>query len=527
MAKTTKELERVWIYDTTLRDGSQGEGVSLSLGDKILIAKKLDEVGIDYIEGGYPLSNPKDEAFFVEARKIQFKHAKIAAFGMTRRKGVKVEDDTCIQALLASKAPVLTIVGKSDDYQVKKVLGVTQTENLEMVADSVSFCKRKGREVIFDAEHFFDGYKHNADYAIQVLLKAADAGASGVCLCDTNGGCLPEEIYDIVKTVREKLGSAVVVGFHAHNDSNLAVANTLEAVRAGARAVQGTINGIGERCGNADLTSIIPNLALKMNYEVLANPDCLKKMTEISRYVYEVANLNLHENQPFVGSAAFAHKGGMHVHAILKDTSTYEHIDPSAVGNTRKVLVSELSGASNVLAKSGLNQIADKAIVKKILTQVQNLENEGYQFEAADASFHLLVLQALGKYRKFFALDHYRIVIYRMNGQHLSTEAIVKLNIGDHVEHHVADGDGPVNALDAALRKALLPYFPKIAQMSLVDYKVRVINSRAGTAAKVRVIIESADKNEHWGTIGVSENIVDASWQALVDSIEYKLLKEE
>jgi 2-isopropylmalate synthase len=525
MAKTIKNQDRVWVYDTTLRDGTQGAGFSLSLSDKILIAKKLDEVGIDYIEGGYPLSNPKDEAFFAEVQKIKFKHAKVAAFGMTRRRGVKVEDDTCIQALLASKAPVITIVGKSDVFQVKKVLAVTQAENLDMIAESIEYCTRKGREVIFDAEHFFDGYKRNPEYALETLVKAVDAGATTVGLCDTNGGCLPEEIFEIVTKVRETLAGSAIIGFHGHNDGNLAVANTLAAVRAGARAVQGTINGFGERCGNADLTSILPNLALKMNYQVLSSPDNLKKLTEVSRYVYEIANLNRCENQPFVGSSAFAHKGGMHVHAIMKDTSTYEHIDPEAVGNTRKILVSELSGASNLMAKSVLmQQLEDKKVVRKILTQVQDLENEGYQFEAADASFHLLVLKALGRHQKFFDLDHYRIVIYRKDGG-LSTEAIVKLTINGKTEHHVAEGDGPVNAIDAALRKALLPYYPKVAEMSLVDYKVRIINSRAGTAATTRVIIESADKNEHWGTIGVSENIVDASWQALVDAIEYKLLK--
>jgi len=360
-----------------------------------------------------------------------------------------------------------------------------------------------------------------------VLTAAAAAGATTLCLCDTNGGTLPEEVSEITTEVYRVLGSSVIIGFHGHNDGNVAVANSLAAVRAGARSVQGTINGIGERCGNADLTSIIPNLVLKMRFQALPASGNLKKLTELSRYVYEVANLNLRENQPFVGSSAFAHKGGMHVHAILKDTSSYEHVPPETVGNTRKVLISELSGASNVLAKSAMmQQLQDKNLVKKILTQVQDLENEGYQFEAAEGSFHLLVLKALGQYRKFFDLAHYRIEIYKTSNSHLSTEAIIKIAVDGKVEHQVADGDGPVNALDAALRKALLPYYPKIAEMTLVDYKVRVINSRAGTAAKVRVIIESADKTEHWGTIGVSENIIDASWQALTDSIEYKLLKK-
>jgi 2-isopropylmalate synthase len=524
---TTKE--RVFIYDTTLRDGTQGAGVSLSLADKLQIARKLDELGVDYIEGGYPLSNPKDEAFFVEIQKIKLQHAKIAAFGMTRRKGVKVEEDTSIQALIASKAPVVTIVGKGDEYQVKKILAVSLPENIEMVTDSIKYCKRKGREVVFDSEHFFDGFKRNPDYSLEVLKAAVDAGATTLCLCDTNGGTLPTEVFEITARVVNTFWAAngVTIAFHAHNDSNLAVANSLEAVRAGARCLQGTINGIGERCGNADLTSIMPNLALKMGYEVLGSPESLKKLTETSRYVYEIANLNPRENQPFVGAAAFAHKGGMHVHAVLKDTASYEHISPETVGNSRKILISELSGASNVKAKSAIMQIEDKALVKKILTQVQDLENEGYQFETADGSYQLLVLKALGQYRKLFDLIHYRIAIYRKDGNHLSTEAIVKLNINGQVEHQVAEGDGPVNALDAALRKALLPYYPKIADMTLTDYKVRIINSHAGTAAKTRVVIESCDKQERWGTIGVSENIVDASWQALTDSIEYMLLKEK
>ncbi len=526
MSKPKSENKKVFAYDTTLRDGTQAAGVSFSLADKLAIARKLDEFGIDYIEGGYPLSNPKDEAFFKEIRNYKLKHAKIAAFGMTRKKNTKVEDDASINALIKSKAPVTTIVGKSHTKQVKNVLSVSEDENLKMIADSVSFCRKKRREVIFDAEHFYDGYKYDPEYALKTLIVSADAGATTICLCDTNGGSLPEEIYDITKKVCETLGSSIIVGFHGHNDSNLAVANSLAAIKAGARHIQGTINGIGERCGNADLTSIIPNLALKMGYKILSNPDKLKKLTELSRFVYETANMNPKENQPFVGSSAFAHKGGMHVHAILKDTSSYEHIPPEAVGNTRRVLISELAGASNVIAKSKImQQLQDKTLVRKVLNKIQDLENEGYEFEVAEASFHLLVLEALGQRKKFFDLDHYRVVILKKSETEIATEAIVKLTINDKVEHQVAEGDGPVNALDAALRKALIEHYPQIKDMSLVDYKVRVINSQAGTAAKVRVIIESADKTERWGTIGVSENIIDASWQALIDSIEYKLLK--
>jgi len=523
-----KNRMTIAIYDTTLRDGAQAQGVSFSLEDKLLIAHKLDDLGVDYIEGGYPLSNPKDEAFFEEITQTKLEHAKLAAFGMTRRKDSSVEDDIGINVLVKSKAPVITIVGKADEFQIKKVLSASLADNLKMVADSVRYCRKRGREVIFDAEHFFDGYKRNPRTAMEIVQAAAEAGATTVCLCDTNGGSLVDEVHQIVADVCQALGNQVVIGFHGHNDSNLAVANSLAAVKAGARHVQGTINGIGERCGNADLTSIIPNLALKLGCKVLTEPSHLQKITEVSRYVYEVANLNLPENQPFVGLAAFAHKGGMHVHAILKDTKSYEHISPETVGNTRKILVSELSGASNVVAKSAImQQLQDKALVKKVLTAIEDLENQGYQFEVADASFHLLVLKILGKYKPLFDLEHYRVVILKRNQDDTSTEAIVKLTVSGHHEHQVAEGDGPVNALDAALRKALLPYFPEIGEMKLVDYKVRVINSRAGTAAKVRVIIESRDGQELWGTIGVSENIIDASWKALVDAIEYKLLKDK
>ncbi len=521
--------KRVMVYDTTLRDGTQAEGVSFSLADKIAIAKKLDEFGVDYIEGGYPLSNPKDEAFFKEMRKATLKHAKIAAFGMTRRKKISAADDTSIGALIASKAPVVTIVGKSDEFQVKKVLSVSNDENINMVVDSVKYCRSKRREVIFDAEHFYDGYKRNPKYSIKVLQAAADAGATTVALCDTNGGSLPDEVYDITRAVCDALGSSVVVGFHAHNDSELAVANTLTAVRAGASHIQGTINGIGERCGNADLTAILPNLILKMKCKALDKPEKLTRITEISRFIYDIANMNFRDNQPFVGTAAFAHKGGMHVHAIMKDTSSYEHIKPELVGNTRRILISELSGASNVLAKSNLmSKVEDKTVVRKILSQIQDLENEGFQFEAAEASFHLLVLKALGEHKNnnFFNLDYYRVVILKRSDGRISTEGIVKLMVNGKQEHHVAEGDGPVNALDGALRKALITRYPQISDMHLVDYKVRVINSQAGTAAKVRVIIKSADKDEHWGTVGVSENLIDASWQALIDAIEYKLLKK-
>ncbi len=515
---------RVEIYDTTLRDGAQGEGVSFSLQDKIAISKKLDELRVDYIEGGYPLSNAKDEAFFKEIRKINLKHSKIAAFGMTRRRGVKAEEDTCLLALQKSLAPVVTIVGKGWDMQVKEVLGVSLDENMQMVADSCRFLKKKKRDVFFDAEHFFDGYKSNPEYSLKVLQAAAEAGAIRFILCDTNGGSMVHEIEEITAEVVNSLG--IEVGIHAHNDCGLAVANSLAAVKAGAVQVQGTFNGLGERCGNADLCSVIPNLAFKFNKTVL-NKSALTKLTEASRFVYDTANINLPINQPFVGASSFTHKGGMHVHAIQKATKTYEHIEPEMVGNTRKIIVSELSGASNLLARSEkLANLKDKNIVKKVLQEVQDLENDGYQFEKADASLDLIIHKHLGKEETFFELDHYRSIILKDNSSNEAiSEATVKLRVNGKVEHRVAEGDGPVNSLDAALRQTLIPHYPKLKEMQLVDYKVRVVNSKGASAAKVCVVIESRDNESHWGTVGVSENIIDASWQALVDSFVYKLLK--
>jgi len=523
-----KKRDRVVIYDTTLRDGTQAEGVSFSLEDKILIARKLDEFGVDYIEGGYPGSNPKDDEFFRQIRKPPLREAKIAAFGMTRKKGTAVADDVGIAALVNSRADVVTIVGKADTYQIEKVLRTTPTENIKMVHDSVSYCRHRGREVIFDAEHVYDGYKHDPKATVDILTAAAEAGASTICLCDTNGGSLPDEVRQITDEIVQMFGKSIVMGFHGHNDSQAAVANTLLAVQAGARHVQGTINGIGERCGNADLTAVLPNLVLKLGYKALPGPSRLKKLTELSRYVYELANMNMPGCQPFVGAAAFAHKGGMHIDAIQKDTASYEHIAPEQVGNTRRILISELSGATSVLAKSRLiRQLGEKALVRKVLEKVEQLENAGYQFEAAEASFHLLTLKLLGKYRKSFDLDHYRVVILKRDGNAPSTEAIVKISVNSQAEHQVAEGDGPVNALDGALRKALISHYPQIGRMHLVDYKVRIVNPRAGTAAKTRVAIESSDGRQHWRTIGVSDNIIDASWEALVDAIDYKLLQNQ
>ena len=515
-------MARIFIYDTTLRDGSQGEGINFSLQDKLLLTRRLDDLGVDFIEGGYPLSNPKDAEYFREVAKIPLKHARVAAFGMTRRKDTRPEQDTCLKALLSAETPLVTIVGKTWDMQVTEVLTTSLEENVRMIGDSVAHCKSAGREVFYDAEHFFDGFRANADYAIRTLKAAQDAGASVVILCDTNGGSMPEQIADGVDRVRRELKCQV--GIHCHNDCDLAVANSLAAVQHGATQVQGTMNGFGERCGNVDLVSVIANLALKYGHEVL-QPDSLVRLTEMSRYVYELANMNYRNGQPFVGASAFAHKGGMHTHAVARNPKTYEHIDPTRVGNERRILVSELSGQSTILTKTAKYDVShDKAKMAKILGAVQDLENAGYEFEAAEASFDILVKKCLDQYRPWFERLHYRVNIEHNGG--VATEATVKVRVGDHLQHTVSEGDGPVNALDGALRKALLAIYPNLAEMLLVDYKVRVVNAKEGTAARVRVVIESRDQHDVWGTVGVSENIIEASWLALCDSFEYKLFKD-
>jgi 2-isopropylmalate synthase len=522
--------QRIEIYDTTLRDGTQGEGFNLSLQDKLSIAQKLDELGVDYVEGGFPLSNPKDEQFFRDVREMKLKHAKISAFGMTRRRGVKAEDDPGMKALLAAQTPCITIVGKTSDYQVKTVLGVTLEENLAMIADSVRLLREAGRQVVYDAEHFFDTFRANKEYAIKTLMAAQEAGASVLCLCDTNGGNMPEFIAEAVSEVRKRTSPAV--GIHTHNDAGVAIANGMAAVRAGATHVQGTINGVGERCGNMDLIPLVANLQLKYGLECL-QPGKLPWLTETSRYVYEIANYNLVPGQPYVGTSAFAHKGGMHVHAVQKDVSTYEHVSPESVGNTRKILISEMSGVSNIATKAGkkFSLENDKETLRRVLSKVQDLENAGYQFEVAEASFELLLRKEIGRHHSFFDLNHYRVVVLKNEGSDPIAEASVKLTVGGQSAHTVAEGDGPVNALDFALRKALLPHFPALKDVHLVDYKVRVINSKDETAAKVRVVIESrrasGGKYDHFGTIGVSGNIIDASWQALLDAYEYHLLHVE
>ncbi len=550
-------MARIQMYDTTLRDGSQGEGVNFSLQDKLQITARLDALGFDYIEGGYPLSNPKDAAYFQQVAEMDLKHAKICAFGMTRRRGVSADADIGMLALKDSHAPVCTVVGKTWDLHVREILRVDEAENLAMIRDSVGFLHGEGREVIYDAEHFFDGFQANPDFALQTLKAAEEAGANIVVLCDTNGGSLPERIAEFVSAAREALG--IPVGIHCHNDSDVAIANSLAAVDCGAIQVQGTINGIGERCGNADLISVVANLSLKKKHQALFEGG-VGRLTELSRYVYELANMNFRSNQPFVGSSAFAHKGGMHVHAVNRISESYEHIRPEQVGNERRVLVSELSGRSNIVAKTVKYHLdQDGELMKRILDTVQDMEAAGYQFEAAEASFDLLVKKLAGHYEPKFRRIHYRVNVETGTERSLAsgqrelagfvdeenafsvqknqgadvprsplplTEATIKLEVDGRVEHVVGDGDGPVNALDTALRKALTPAYPNLNGMHLVDYKVRVINSAEGTAARVRVVIESRDAEDVWSTVGVSENVIEASWLALVDSVEYKLFKD-
>jgi 2-isopropylmalate synthase len=531
---TTKQ--RVELYDTTLRDGTQGLGITLTLVDKINIARLLDDLGFDYIEGGYPLSNPKDVAFFEEARKIEWKHAKVCAFGMTRRKDIKPEDDVGMNALVNAGAPIITIVGKTWDLHVDEVLRVGRDENLAMIEDSVRFCSERPQvqEVFYDAEHFFDGYKANREYTLKTLDAAVTGGATRLVLCDTNGGSLPSEITEIVSAVLKHVGTGgPKLAIHVHNDGGLAVANSLAAVQAGCVQVQGTINGIGERCGNVDLITMAANLSLKYDKDIL-RPGAVGRLTELSRFVYEATGTTPVPNQPYVSDGAFAHKGGMHVHAVQRIAHSYEHVPPESIGNQRHILVSELSGASNIAADLGEKfAIADnKDVQRKVLERVQDLEHEGYQFEQAKASYELLVYEALGKRTTFWDLDHYRCTISRHSDNPAGTEATVKLMVNGKVEHHVAEGDGPVNALDGALRACLRPHFPQIDGLHLADYHVRVVNPTAESAARVRATIEFAvglndpdQETRYFTTVGVDTNVVDASWQAIADAIQYHLIE--
>jgi 2-isopropylmalate synthase len=517
------------IYDTTLRDGAQQEGISFSVDDKLKIAKKLSELGIHFIEGGWPGSNPKDTEFFRKAQDLALSQTILCAFGSTRKANITAEADPGLPFLLEAETEVITLVGKSHDLQVSRVLETSLEENLTMIAESIGFLKSKGRRVFFDAEHFFDGYKSNPDYALRVLSAAADAGAERLILCDTNGGSLPSEIATAVEAVRRRVTTPL--GIHAHNDAELAVANTLAAVEAGAVQVQGTINGYGERCGNANLSSIIPDLKLKMGIDCLSWEQ-LSRLSEVSRYVSELANLSLAPHQPYIGTSAFAHKGGLHASGISKWEESYHHIDPGLVGNWKRLLVSELSGASNIIYKAreaGLD-IPRGEEARSILEQIKLLENQGFQYEDAEASFELLVHRSQPDYHPPFQLVDFMVVVERrrrpsVRDEEILAEATVKVKVGNEVIHTAAEGNGPVNALDSALRKALVQFYPQLAQVKLSDYKVRILNESAGTESLVRVLIESTDGAQEWRTVGSSTNIIEASWLALADSLEYWLVR--
>ncbi len=524
---------KVFIYDTTLRDGSQAEEVNFSPEDKIRIARKLDEIGIDYIEGGWPSSNPTDENFFKDIKNYEFKHSKIAAFGSTHHPKLNVNTDDSFKKVLDADTDVITLVGKSWDIHVKEALKTTLDRNLEIIYDSIKAAKNKAKEVFFDAEHFFDGYKENKEYTMACIKKAYEAGSDCIVLCDTNGGCLTMEIKEIIEQVLKEFPEPEY-GIHVHNDAELAVANTIVAVNLGIRHVQGTINGYGERCGNANLCSIIPNLELKMGLKCLPEGN-LKKLTSLSRFVAEIANLSPFKRQPYVGESAFAHKGGIHVSAIMSNPRTYEHIPPEKVGNRHRVLLSDLAGKSNIIFKAkqfGLNLKKEDPIVLELLEQIKNLEMLGYEFSVAEASFELLLYKTLGKVRKYYELIGFRVLdAMQKEIEEPISEATVMVRVGGMLSHTAATGKGPVNALDNALRKALEGFYPNLKEMKLLDFKVRVLTPKdpefAGTASMVRVFIESGDQKQRWITVGVSYNIIEASWKALQDSVIYKLFKDD
>ena len=514
----------LYLYDTTLRDGTQREGLSLSVDDKVKIARRLDALGIHYIEGGWPGSNPKDAEFFRRIRQEPLRHAKVAAFGMTRRAGSACEDDRNLAALLAAETPVVTLVGKSSTLHVDRVLETTRDENLRMIGDSVGYFCGLGREVIYDAEHFFDGYRLDPDYALATLRAAAEAGATCIVLCDTNGGELPDVVEQRVRQVRSRVDTPL--GIHPHNDGGLAVANALAAVRAGCVHVQGTINGYGERCGNLDLIPLIANLQLKLGVPVLP-PEQLRRLTDLAHYVAAVANVNPDPHAPYVGASAFAHKGGIHVAAVAKLAESYQHIDPAQVGNEMRVVVSELSGRHNVRLRADALGLAAGVPETEVLQRIKQLEHAGLQFEAADGSFEMLLRRASPDYRPPFELLGFTVIVERRSdgGGDMTAQAMIQLRVNGDVMHTAAEGAGPVNALDNAVRKALLPHYPELAQVRLVDYKVRIVDEHLGTAAKPRVLLESANGTERWSTMGCSENIIEASWQALRDSLELPLLR--
>jgi len=520
--------KRIATYDTTLRDGAQAEGVSFSSAGKLALVRQLDRFGIDYIEGGYAGSNQKDMAFFRAVRKERLTHSKIVAFGSTRRARRRVQDDTYVTSLVKTGTPVVTIFGKAWRLHVRDVLRCSARENLAMISDTVGFLKDKGKEVFFDAEHFFDGYKEDPSFALSSLEAAVAAGADVVVLCDTNGGSLPDEVHRVTREVVH--GTDVPVGIHVHNDAGLAVANTLEAVRAGAQHVQGTMNGFGERCGNANLCSVIPNLQMKMGVSCVKRGQ-LPKLRELSLFVDDLVNARHDSKAPYVGLSAFGHKGGPHVNAVQKNPRSFEHVPPETVGNERRVLISELSGGSSVLLKAielGIGRRESTEGVREILGALKALESKGYAFEAADASFRILIQKVLKEHKPFFELEGFRVIVEKRGKEEpCLSEATVKVRVNKDIEQTVAEGDGPVNALDKALRKALMRFYPQIAKVFLTDFRVRILDPEEATAATTRVLIESSDGKESWGTVGVSENIIEASWEALVDSVEYKLFREE
>lgn len=523
-------MPRVELYDTTLRDGAQHEGISLSVNDKLAIARKLDELGVHYIEGGWPGSNPKDADFFARAPSLKLTNAVLAAFGSTRRAHTAVESDANIRALLDAKTPVVTIVGKSWDLHVTKVLETSLEENLAMVHDSVAYLKSQGRRVFFDAEHFFDGFKANRNYALQVVNTAAAAGAECLVLCDTNGGTLPAQIAATVRVV--KRAARTPLGIHTHDDADTAVAGALAAIQAGVVHVQGTINGYGERCGNANLLSIIANLKLKMHINCVSDEQ-LRSVTEVSRYISQITNMPHQPYQPFVGASAFTHKGGLHAQAVVKVEQSYQHVAPESVGNAKRVLVSELAGRSSILYKVkelGLDVELDDKAARRLLEEVKLLESKGFQYEGAEASFELLVRRMVLGYKPAFNLVDFTTLVEARGregvGGEMKAQAMLKVKVGDQVIQTAADGNGPVNALDNALRKALLQFYPSLQSVSVVDYKVRVVDLGQGTGSVVRVLIDSTDDKTTWSTVGASENIIEASWMALSDSIEYWLLRQ-
>ena len=518
----------VEIYDVTLRDGTQGENINFSVHDKIRITEKLDDLGVHYIEGGWPGSNERDEGYFEEVKKLSLNKAKIAAFGSTRRSKITCDKDSNIQALLKAETPVVTIVGKSWDFHVTDALKISHEENLELVYDSIEYLKKSVDKVFFDAEHFFDGYKNNSEYSLVVLKRAIEAGVDTIVLCDTNGGSMPWEIEDIISNVNKKLDNPSI-GIHTHNDGEVGVANSLYAIRGGAEHVQGTINGYGERCGNANLCSIIPNIKIKLGYDCLSN-DELRKLYSTSHFIHELTNLSPLKGNAYVGESAFAHKGGIHVSAVMKNPDTYEHIKPETIGNRRRVLISDLSGRSNIVYKAqelGIDLDSKDRRILEILKKLKVLENQGYEFEGADASFELLVRKVLGLYKKQFHIISTRTIVEkRKNDEEPISEVTVEVEVDGSTEYTVATGNGPVSAIDNALRKALEKFFPELKSLSLIDYRVRVVSTIKGADSVVRVLVDSTDGEDDWSTVGVSENIVEASWKALVDSIDYKLLKD-